>query len=418
MKNLKKSILILSSLIIMVLCSACSKANNYSMSDFVGVYYGENGSVLTLLSNGTSNYYFVSSDNIETGSPWNYDDKKLTWHYQGGNLDVYAKISKDNNKMVFKSNNPLFWDNDEYVKISDEDKVLTYEECYDIVDKHNHTLAEQNKDLLEKHSIPKIEVSNMISEEIEEENESQIDTMEIEFDGLKYYAPNILTAANDGSFSKTYKDKEERNGIQFDIIDETVDISDKKVETELLKMLEEKISNMGSIDIGARKVEIDGNPAYLCGGVTIEAGANFYVDAAFIVNQETDNISYVVAIFEDKLSRDIFNTSFSGDIPSTDINLSGMQEKERGGSVTNSDVIAMLDEYEAFMNEYIDFMKKYSNGSGDTISMLGDYATMLEKYADYEEKINAIDESKLTSEELAYYTKVTGRVLEKMSEIY
>ena len=66
MKNLKKSILILSSLIIMVLCSACSKANNYSMSDFVGVYYGENGSVLTLLSNGTSNYYFVSSDNIET----------------------------------------------------------------------------------------------------------------------------------------------------------------------------------------------------------------------------------------------------------------------------------------------------------------------------------------------------------------
>lgn len=50
--------------------------------------------------------------------------------------------------------------------------------------------------------------------------------------------------------------------------------------------------------------------------------------------------------------------------------------------------------------------------------MLGDYATMLEKYADYEEKINAIDESKLTSEELAYYTKVTGRVLEKMSEIY
>ena len=117
MKNLKKSILILSSLIIMVLCSACSKANNYSMSDFVGVYYGENGSVLTRLSNGTSNYYFVSSDNIETGSPWNYDDKKLTWHYQGGNLDVYAKISKDNNKMVFKSNNPLFWDNGEYVKI-------------------------------------------------------------------------------------------------------------------------------------------------------------------------------------------------------------------------------------------------------------------------------------------------------------
>ena len=29
MKNLKKSILILSSLIIMVLCSACSKENNY-----------------------------------------------------------------------------------------------------------------------------------------------------------------------------------------------------------------------------------------------------------------------------------------------------------------------------------------------------------------------------------------------------
>ena len=79
------------------------------------------------------------------------------------------------------------------------------------------------------------------------------------------------------------------------------------------------------------------------------------------------------------------------------------------------EVKEFLDSYEACMNEYVEFMKKYMNtDAASVVSMMGDYYKILAKYTEYAEKIDALDESELTNAELAYYLEVTNRVSQKL----
>ena len=79
------------------------------------------------------------------------------------------------------------------------------------------------------------------------------------------------------------------------------------------------------------------------------------------------------------------------------------------------EVKAFLDSYEACMNEYVDFMKKYmSADAGSMIGMMGDYYSMLARYTEFADKLDALDEDELTAAELAYYLEVTGRVSQKL----
>lgn len=93
------------------------------------------------------------------------------------------------------------------------------------------------------------------------------------------------------------------------------------------------------------------------------------------------------------------------------------EKKEKKSSGVDPDFKETMDEYEAFMNDYVDFMKKYEN-SDDTASMMVDYGKMMAQYAEFTEKIDNIDEDELSDADYAYYMKVTGRVTEKMAELY
>lgn len=92
-------------------------------------------------------------------------------------------------------------------------------------------------------------------------------------------------------------------------------------------------------------------------------------------------------------------------------------KKSESSSKTSSGVTPefkeTMDSYEKFMNEYVDFMKKYSE-SDDTIGMLSEYSDMMEEYTTYVEKIDEIDEDELSEADLAYYLEVTTRVYEKL----
>lgn len=77
-----------------------------------------------------------------------------------------------------------------------------------------------------------------------------------------------------------------------------------------------------------------------------------------------------------------------------------------------------MDSYESFMNDYVAFMKKYENASDDEyLSMLQEYTEMMTQYADITEKMNSIDTSTLSPDDLAYYTAVMGRVTQKLDEL-
>lgn len=85
-----------------------------------------------------------------------------------------------------------------------------------------------------------------------------------------------------------------------------------------------------------------------------------------------------------------------------------------GGS---SDFRATMDAYEAFMNEYCDFMETYSSDSGNVVSMALDYASMMSRYAEWAEKVEEIDEGSLSTEDYAYYVEVMGRVTVRLAEV-
>ncbi len=82
------------------------------------------------------------------------------------------------------------------------------------------------------------------------------------------------------------------------------------------------------------------------------------------------------------------------------------------------EVKEFLDSYEAYMDEYVEFMQKYAKADANSMAaMMGDYFSMLSRYADFSEKIDALGEADLTNAELAYYLEVTNRVSQKLLKV-
>lgn len=75
-----------------------------------------------------------------------------------------------------------------------------------------------------------------------------------------------------------------------------------------------------------------------------------------------------------------------------------------------------MDSYEAFFDEYVDFMVKYSE-TDDVASMLSEYADYMKQYADTMEKMDKINSDELSDEELAYYLEINARIMEKLASI-
>lgn len=74
-----------------------------------------------------------------------------------------------------------------------------------------------------------------------------------------------------------------------------------------------------------------------------------------------------------------------------------------------------LDSYESFMNDYVDFMKKYDENPSDS-ELLKEYADYMTKYADLTDKFNKMKDD-LNNAELSYYLEVQSRVLKALSEV-
>ena len=74
-----------------------------------------------------------------------------------------------------------------------------------------------------------------------------------------------------------------------------------------------------------------------------------------------------------------------------------------------------MDSYEAYMDEYIEFMEKYEKADPASAAlMLSDYYQLMKQYKEFAEKLDAMDESEYTNAEWAYYLEVTNRVNQKL----
>lgn len=75
-----------------------------------------------------------------------------------------------------------------------------------------------------------------------------------------------------------------------------------------------------------------------------------------------------------------------------------------------------MDAYEAFYDQYCDFMKKYNEDPTD-LKLLAEYTDMLSKAADMDETFEAWEEDELSSEELKYYLDVNNRIAQKLVDV-
>lgn len=87
-------------------------------------------------------------------------------------------------------------------------------------------------------------------------------------------------------------------------------------------------------------------------------------------------------------------------------------------SGVNPELKEFLDSYEAFIDEYVDFMKNYNEDPGNAISLLADYTEMMLEYADFAEKISEYDSEDMSVADAAYYLEVVNRCNKKLLELY
>lgn len=92
---------------------------------------------------------------------------------------------------------------------------------------------------------------------------------------------------------------------------------------------------------------------------------------------------------------------------------SAQDSSESAEASAPQDFKETMDAYEAFMNNYVDFMVKYKD-SGNVFSMAVDYTKLMGEYSEWAKKIEAIDESALSDEDYAYWIEVQSRVNERL----
>ena len=94
------------------------------------------------------------------------------------------------------------------------------------------------------------------------------------------------------------------------------------------------------------------------------------------------------------------------------------KEAEEGEDSGNLDpeFKEMMDAYEEFFDEYIAFMEKYKENPTD-MSLLSELSDMLTKEAEMLKEMEGLDQSEMSSAELAYYLEVTGRIYEKLAKV-
>lgn len=101
--------------------------------------------------------------------------------------------------------------------------------------------------------------------------------------------------------------------------------------------------------------------------------------------------------------------------PETTDALETSKPAEADASGLRSDFKEAMDNYESFMNDYVDFMKKYQANPTD-LSLITDYATYINKYNELSQSFEKWDSSDMNDAEKAYYLEVQTRVNNKLLE--
>lgn len=92
-------------------------------------------------------------------------------------------------------------------------------------------------------------------------------------------------------------------------------------------------------------------------------------------------------------------------------------ETTRDPDELDPDLVAFCESYEAYIDEYCDFMERYLANPTD-LNLLNEYVSIMETLDEFTTAADNYDTSDMTDAELQYYLEVTGRCTTRMLEVY
>lgn len=120
---------------------------------------------------------------------------------------------------------------------------------------------------------------------------------------------------------------------------------------------------------------------------------------------------------------DLTETSSPVETNSSDDDANTTPEPEKSDSSSELDANGLrpefkeaMDSYEAFMDEYVEFMKAYEQNPSD-LTLLAKYADYMVKYSDLCDDFDKWDDEEMNDAETSYYIAVQSRVTQKLLEV-
>ena len=146
---------------------------------------------------------------------------------------------------------------------------------------------------------------------------------------------------------------------------------------------------------------------------------NVHVNASgvFALDESQQALFYVILLQGDNAQYD-YSADFSRMVMT--VSRKALRHKtetaQSNSGTVSEDLKAMLDEYEAFVDSYCDFMKKYSETS-DVSGLAMEYMNILSKYSSWAQKMDDLNEEDLSGADLLYYEEVMLRCSNKMLKV-
>ena len=75
-----------------------------------------------------------------------------------------------------------------------------------------------------------------------------------------------------------------------------------------------------------------------------------------------------------------------------------------------------MDDYEAWFDHYCEVMKNYKENPSD-MELLSEMTDLISEEAEMLEQMENMDQSEMSTAELAYYLEVTARIEKKLLEV-
>lgn len=377
----------------------------------VGTYVGEDGCGLTFFPDGTASYY--ENETIDDECTWNYADQIITWHSHLLNCDIYANVENNDATHLFFQSKSLLWKDEHYTKVSDEARVLTpaeYEKLIEEVYPSSEGKA-GNTDLSKKKA--EVEYGDVIFRLPDYYETIPMESEEVEeaFSSPDGEAVLVFYAFNLSEFGIGRDDLADMPNSAMDSIGEEL-VRNVGEDIEILKVTRMMADSMPE---RIYEITIDWDGSIKTAKIaTILNGDSPSFVACLIVCADENTAGQFFADYEEIIRTAKRSTGSGG----SEENQTGSQSGANTGAGVDPELKAFLDSYEAFVDEYVDIMKKYSEDSSDVTGMLGDYLNALEQLAEFEEKVEAYDTEKMSAADLAYYLEVTSRCTKKLLSVY